>query len=116
MVRQFPLANKTFTVKRHGVTSQGANKILETTTVMTGLSIYLQVLQGVIMDGKGGTAFAAVYKGSTFSDAPLFIGDLLYDEAVTTTNPDGTAVCYTIEGLTVYPSFMFLHLVRSLPG
>lgn len=111
LTTNFPGATKTFTVLRRGATVVNGNRVLGNTTITTSLSVLLTTLEADIKNDKGGMQFAGQYKGSTFLDAPVYIGDILQDNAET--NVDGTYVTYRVQGRSLGALSMFLRLQRD---
>jgi len=81
-----------------------------TTPVASGLSISLKDAQDVFATEKTTTTFTGAYLGSTFTDTPILLGDILADE--TENDREGNPVRYSVDGLSRYAICVSLHLKR----
>ena len=114
--RTFPGAIKTFTVYRRNQVQKVGNNVVpvapgSVTPIATGLSITLKDMQDLILTSNSGAVFTGIYLAMTFTDTPIIIGDILADEAELA--PDGNPVRYEVQGKTIYPIFVKMHLRRT---
>lgn len=117
--RQWPGANKTFSVYRRNQTVKQGNNTVPvaagaTTPIATGISLLLKDQSGMVQTDKGGATFQGMYLGTTFIDTLIMIGDILADEVEV--DRFGLPVRYEVQGKTIGALSTKMHLRRTEIG